>query len=157
MNKKAFTLIETLVAMMILAGALVVLGNSWSGSLGAIRKSRNITVVSLLLQKKMVELELKYQGRFLDVPEEDAGDFGSDFKDFKWKLKTKKLEIPDLAASLTAREGGASDTEIAIVKQLKEIIDSSVKEMRVTLVWKKGTKELEYSVATYLVDWDKEL
>lgn len=156
-SQKAFTLIETLVAMIILAGALVVLGNSWSGSLGAIRKSRNVTAAALLLQRKVTELELKYQDKFSEVPEDDGGDFGSDYPEYTWKLKTKKLEVPDLTAGLTAREGGASDMELTIVRQLTDLIEASVKEMKISITWKKGTKAQDYSITTYLIDWNKDL
>jgi general secretion pathway protein I len=154
-SRAGFTLIETLIAMIILAGALIVLGNSWSGSLSSLGRSRQITTLSFLLQKKMTEYEIKYKDRMADVPEEEEGDFGTDYKAFTWNMKSKKLDIPDLSAALTAREGGATDIEIMVVKQLTEMIESSVKELRVTVTWKRDTKEVKHSLATYLVEYSK--
>lgn len=153
MNSKGFTLIEVIVATFLLAGALIVLSNSWSGSLNAFRKSRHITTVSLLLQKKVTETELRAQNKGVsDVPEEEAGDFGSDFPEFSWKIETKKLEMPDLASILTARDGGAQEIEMTIIRQITEAIENAVKELRVTVVWKRKDQSLEYSITTYLVD-----
>jgi prepilin-type N-terminal cleavage/methylation domain-containing protein len=150
---KGFTLIETLIAMVLLAGALIVLGNAWSGSLNAIRKSRSLTTLSLLLQRKMTEYEIKYKDKTTgEVPEEETGDFGSDFAPYTWKMQSRKIEMPDMSAALTARTGGATETEIMIVKQLQEMIEKSVKEMRVTVLWTTGEKVQEYSLTTYLVD-----
>jgi len=155
MNRRGFTLIETLIATVLLAGALIVLGNAWSGSLNAIRKARSLTTISLLLQRKITEYELKYKDKTAEIPEEEAGDFGEDFEPYSWKMQSKKLVVPNLSAALTAREGGASETEIMIVKQLTDLIENSVKEIRVSVTWKTDLKDLEYSVTTYLVDHEQ--
>ncbi len=153
--KKGFTLIETLIAMILLAGALIVLGSSWSGSLTAIRKSRSLTTLSLLLQKKITEYEIKYsEKKGSNIPEEEEGDFGDDFPNYRWKMQSKAIGVPDLSKALTARDGGATETEIMVVKQLKDMIESAVKELKVSVFWKVETKELEYSITTYLVNYD---
>lgn len=155
-NRQGFTLIETLIAMVLLAGALIVLGNAWSGSLNAIRKSRSLTTLSLLLQRKMTEYEIKYKDKSGgEIPEGEEGDFGEDFGPYKWKMETRKLEMPDMSAALTARTGGATETEIMIVKQLQEMIEKSVKELKVTVLWSTNEKVQEYSLTTYLIDHDQ--
>ncbi len=155
-SRRGFTLVEVLIAMVLLAGALIVLGNAWSSSLTAIRKSRSLTTLSLLLQRKMTEYEIKFKDKSTgEVPEEETGDFGEDFGQFKWKMQSRKLEMPDMSAALTARDGGATETEIMIVKQLQEMIEKSVKELRVTVLWSQGEKVLEYSLTTYLVDHEQ--
>ncbi len=156
MKNRGFSLIETLIAMMILSGAFLVLTNSWNGSLLAIRKSRNLSTVSYLLQKKTTELELKYKDKNPEeVPEDENGDFGSDFPNYTWKMKTEKLKMPDMSATLTSRDGGATEMELMIMKKVQEFIEKSVKEMRVSIVWKSGKRDVEYSVSTYLVDYSQ--
>ncbi len=154
-RRRGFTLIETLIAMVLLAGALIVLGNAWSGSLGALRKSRSLTTLSLLLQRKITEYEIKYKDRPADVPETEEGDFGEDFASYRWVMASKQIVMPDLTSLLTARDGGAKDEEIMIVKQLTEIISNAVKELKLSIFWKVQDKELEYSVTTYIIDHDK--
>ncbi|MGE3974504.1 MAG: prepilin-type N-terminal cleavage/methylation domain-containing protein [Bdellovibrionales bacterium] len=156
-SKKGFTLVETLIAMIILAGALIVLMNSWSGSFSSLGRSRQLTTMSFLLQKKMTEFELKYKDRPLsDIPDEEDGDFGDDYKSISWTMKSKKLEIPDMSSALTSRPGGATEVEIMIVKQLTEMIEDAVKEMKVSVIFKNEQKTLEHSLATYMVEYKKE-
>lgn len=154
-NIKGFTIIETLMATIIIAGAFVVLGSSWSGSLLAVRKSRQLTTVALLLQKKTTEFELKFAEKIPeDETTEETGTF-EDFPGFRWVVKTRKLELPDLAGTLTARDGGASEIEILIMKKLTETVQKTVREMKVSVFWKFQERENEYSITTYLVDYSK--
>jgi len=159
MRKKGFTLIETLIAMMILAGALIVLGNSWSGSLNSIRKSRLVSTMSLLLQRKMTEMELKYKDRpTSEIPEEDEGDFGEDYPEYTWKLESREITLPDMSSALTARDGGATEQEIMIVKKIQETIEKAVKEMRITVLYRRpGDSEekppYKHSLTTYMVEY----
>ncbi len=159
--RRGFTLIETVIAMIILTGALIVLTNSWSGSMLAVRKSRQLHSAALLLQKKITEYEILYEGKPLsEVKEEESGDFGDDYPDFSWSMKSKKIKIPDLSAGLTARDGGANEMELMIVKKLTEFIEKSVVEMKVTITQNskgKVRKPLDYSATTYLVDYGQNL
>lgn len=158
MIQRGFTLIEVLVAMMILAGSLLVISNTWSGNLASFRKSRRIDTINYLLKKKATELELKYQDKSLDeVPEEEKGDFGNDYPDYKWALKSKKMEFPDLAPILLSKEGGSNDQLISIVRQMTETISKSIKELKVSVFVKVGKKDQEFSVTTYLIDYNKSL
>ena len=73
-----FTLMEVLVALAILAGALVIVSSSWSGNFLRVRKSNLYNNAALLLESKMSELQAKYYGKTLEeIPEAEAGDFGS--------------------------------------------------------------------------------
>jgi len=150
-----FTLIEVLIAMFILSGALIVLANSWSGSLLAVRKSRHINNVALLLKRKITEYEIKYNNNPGEAPEEEGGDFGSDYKNYRWKMKTKKIEMPDMAAGLASRKQGVTEIELILLQQLKDFIERSVKEMKISVFLKMGEKEIEYSVTSYLVDYNQ--
>lgn len=157
-NVKGFTLLETMIAMMIMAAAILLLANSWSGAFMRVKKTQLSFEISSLLERKMVEIETKYRGKPLDeISEEEEGDFGEDYPQYAWKLSSKKLEFPDLSASLIAREGGADQMLTNIIHQLSEQISKSVKEVTVTVIYKQPKKNLEYSLTTYFVDYDKEL
>jgi prepilin-type N-terminal cleavage/methylation domain-containing protein len=156
MKRAGFTLIEVLMATVLLAGALMVLGNAMSGSSNAVRKSRSLTTISLLLQRKITEYEIKYKNKSLsELPEKEEGDFGEDFAPYSWTMESKKVTMPDLSSALTARQGGASETEIMIVKQLTDLIEHAVREVKVAVLWKTPVRNLEYSVTTYFVDNDQ--
>jgi general secretion pathway protein I len=159
MKQKGFTLVETLLAMVILASAMVLLTTSWGGSYARIRKTQLKTEVIALLERKMVEIDTEYKGKPLDsIPEEKEDDFGSDYPQYRWKLKSKEFEFPDLGPMLTAKADGANQMLLMIMKQLSEHLKKTVKEVKVSVLYKppKGD-ELEYSITTYYVDYDKQI
>ncbi|MEQ1876087.1 MAG: prepilin-type N-terminal cleavage/methylation domain-containing protein [Bdellovibrionia bacterium] len=157
-NRSGFSLIETVIAMIILAGAIITLTNSWSGSLLAIRKARQANTAALLLQQKMTEMEIKYEGKpFGEVKEEEAGDFGENYPEYTWQMKSKKLQVPDMSAGMSSRQEGVSEIETLIVKKLGEFIEKSVLELKVTISRQVKEKKLEYSATTYLVDYTQNL
>lgn len=158
-RKEGFTLIEVLFAMLIMSGAILLLANSWSGSFMKIRKTQLTTEVAALLERKMVEVEIKYKGKPLEsIPEEEGDDFGSEYPQYRWAMTSKDFELPDLSAGLTARDGGANEMFIQLMKTLTEHLKKTVKEVKVSVFYKGGGgNELEYSITTFFVDYDKEI
>ncbi|MFP5519207.1 MAG: type II secretion system protein [Bdellovibrionia bacterium] len=157
-HRKGFTLLETLLAMVILSSGILLLTNSWSGSFARLKKTQLTTEISALLERKMVEIEAEYAGKPLEaIPEEQSEDFGEDYPQYSWELQSKELEVPDLSASLTAREGGANEMLIMVIRQLSEHLSKSVKEVKVSIVYKGGKNPIRYSATTYFVNYDKPL
>lgn len=162
-NTKGFTLIEVMLAMVILSTTLILLANSWSGAFGRVRKTQQNFEVAALLERKMGEIELKYRGKSLDeIPESEEESFGEEFPQYSWKLETQKLEFPDLSSLVAGGEDNPNEQNpflSAIVKQLGEAISKSVKEARVTVIFKAPNvaKPIEYSATMYFVDYDQEV
>lgn len=157
-SKRGFTLLEVLIATMILSTGIILLANSWGGSFMRVRKTQLSTEVAALLERKMVEIQMEYRDKPLDsIDEEKADDFGSDYAQYSWKMESKKLEIPDLSASLTSREGGADEMMLSLVRQLSEHLSKSIREVKVTVIYKGGKKPLEFSATTYFVDYNREI
>lgn len=158
MKKNGFTLIETVMAMVILSSGLLLLANSWSGSFMRVRKTQLSTEVSALLERKMVEIEMEYQDKSLDsIPEESEDDFGSEYPQYSWKMTSKEFEVPDFSATLTAQAGGANEITLTVMKTLAEHLAKSIKEVKVTVIYKGSKKPLQFSATQYFVDYDKEL
>lgn len=157
-KQRGFTLLETLLAMVILSTGILLLTNSWSGSFTRIRKTQLTNEISALLERKMVEIEAEYSGKPLEsIPEERSEDFSDEFSQYSWRMEAKEFEVPDLSASLTAREGGANEMLITVIRQLSEHMSKSIKEVKVIIIYKGGKKPLEYSATTYFVDYDRPL
>jgi general secretion pathway protein I len=157
-GKKGFTLIEVVIALSIIAGAVIVVGNTWSGNLLRVRKAKFYNNVALLLERKMTEIEAKYgESPLEEIPEEENGDFGSDFKQYRWKLTSQEFEMPDLSSALVGREGGADDTLISMIRQMSDYISQSVKEVTVTVFVKSKKTEVSFSITTYFIDFNKQL
>ena len=154
-----FTLIETLVAMVILTGGIMVLANSWSGNYMRIRNARINNTMAGLLERKMTEFEIKYKDKTGDEIEDDlAGDFGAKFPGYRWEMKSQKFEMPDMTGALASKQGGVDETTLTILKTVTDFIKECVKELNVTVFYKgRIGKEIKASVATYFVDYTKEL
>jgi len=152
-NNKGFTLIEVLLATMILGGALVALSSSWSGTVFSFKKAEKVQIITSLLKSKTTELEIKYnQVGFSAIPEEDSGDFGDEFPDLSWKSEVRILEFPDLTPLMMAEDGSIDEMTRTIVKQMTGHFSKNIKEMRITITW-KAKKAVEYSSTTYLVNY----
>jgi general secretion pathway protein I len=127
---KGFTLLEVLIAMSILTMVIVAVSSTWSGNFNRVRKINFANNVSTLLERKMVELEAKYKGKPVsEIPEEEAGDFGADYPQYRWTLASQEFQMPDLTALLTSQEGGADEMLITMIKQVNEFVSKAVKEV----------------------------
>jgi general secretion pathway protein I len=157
-RNKGFTLIETVLALVILSSGLLLLANSWGGSIMFVRKAQFSTEVTALLERKMAEIEIEYSGKALDsIPEEKEDDFGSEFPQYSWKMESREFEFPDFSATLTSQEGGADQTSLTMMKTLTTHISKSIKEVRVTIFFKGGKKPMSFSATQYFVDYDREI
>jgi general secretion pathway protein I len=154
-NARGFTLLEVMIALIILAGGLLVLNTSWSTNNLRIRKANLYTNSATLLQKKMIELEAYYKDKSLEeIPETDAGDFGTDQPRFRWEMKSRELKFPDLSA-LIIGEGNGDETLLSMIRQMTDLISKSIKEVKVTIFVKTEKKEASFSATTYFVDYSK--
>lgn len=156
MKSRGFTLLEVLIAMVILAGAILLVSTAWSGNFMRIRKTRLLDNVSTLLNREMAETEAKYKDKQLtEIPETDGGDFGSDYPNYSWKLESKLLKFPDLTGILVGQQQGADQTLISMIKQMTDYMNQVVKEVKVTITVKLHGKSLNYSAVQYFIDYTK--
>jgi general secretion pathway protein I len=159
LKQRGFTIIEVLVAMLILSGGIMVIANSWSGNYNRLQKSRINNTMGHLLQKKMVEIEIEYKNKSIDeIKEEDSGTF-DEYKGFTWNMKSQEFDMPDLSAALIAKNEGTDDQTLQIVKQVTEYIRKTVKEVTVSVSYRtpKAKKPITQEVTTYFVDFKKEV
>ena len=151
---RGFSLVEVLLALVILSSGLLLLTNSWGGSFLRIKKLNIRNKAYGLLQQKMAEVEKEYEnGPLTEIPEileeEIEGHPG-----IRWRLESQPLEFPDLTPLLTSQDGGAQASLIYIIGKVQEYLKMSVKEVRVTLllpVTKQKTQS--YSVSTYFIQY----
>ncbi len=160
-NKKGFTLLETLLALIILSSGIILLTKSWGSSHMRVRKTQLAFEVESLLERKVAELDMKYKGKPIEaIPEEEVDDFGDKYKQYRWKMKSRLLELPNLAAMQKSKDGEAVNPIVtAVFTALTEHIRRTVKEMKVSVFYKapEQNKELEYSVTLYMVDYNREI
>lgn len=160
-SQLGFTLMETLVAVMIMTGGLIVIGSSWSSNLMRIEKARVNANMAALLERKMTELDLLYRGKHLnEIKEEDSGEFTEEFVGYRWEMRSKEFEMPNLTSALGGNNADSSQSEMLalIARTVTEYVKTSVKEVTVTVYYKSKrakSKEMKQSVATYFVDYTK--
>ena len=157
-KQSGFTLIETLLAMIIMSAGILLLTQSWSGSFLRIRKTQMNQEISALLERKMAEIDLQYRGKPLEsIKEEDEDDFGSEYPNYKWKMTSREFKAPNLANIMTSKEGGADQMMMTVISQLTEHLSKTIKEVIVSVIYTKAKKPIELSVVTYFVDYNKPL
>ncbi|HEY8211778.1 MAG TPA: prepilin-type N-terminal cleavage/methylation domain-containing protein [Myxococcaceae bacterium] len=88
-RRAGFTLLETMVAMAILAGSLMAIARLNSGSVAMHAYTKKVTVATLLARSKMTDLEQElYDKGFSADDDEQSGDFSAEgFSSFKWRAK----------------------------------------------------------------------
>jgi general secretion pathway protein I len=159
--KRGFTLLETMIAMMIMTGALIIIGQSWSGNLMRLEKSRLNTDMAQLLDRKMAEIEMTYRGEPIsEIREEDDGDFGALFPGYTWEMAAKEFEMPDLSGALMSKDGGVDEMTLLIIRTVAAYLKETIKEVSVTVSFQPKdarAKPIRQSVATYFVDYTKPL
>jgi len=151
-----FTLIEVLLATIVLCGALVALTSSWSGTIFSFKRSEKVQIITSLLKSKVAELEIKYSKLgYESIPESEDGDFGKEFPDLSWKAEVKKLEFPDLTSLIiTQNKNGTDEMTLSIVKQMTDYFSKNIKEIRVTVIWQVNSKKhADFSETNYIANY----
>ena len=80
-NAPGFTLLEVMVALLIIATSFIVLLHSRNQSVIAADYARHMTIATLLATEKMGEME---QGELSNTGE-DIGNFGEGYPEFMWR------------------------------------------------------------------------
>ena len=107
-RSRGFTLLEVMVALMILATSLVVLLANHSFSIRLSKVARDLTMASMIARDKMAEVEI---AGYPPVGDTD-GDFEDRYPGFKWVLSVVDSQFPDVREiHLTIIWGGGSPSE----------------------------------------------
>ncbi len=172
-SSRGFTLLEVMIALMILAGALLTVSEITGGALRNHVRARQLEVATLLARGKMVEVEADYERKgFRDFDEKDEGTFEAQgHPEVRWAVEVVKPEV-ELSADkilelLTGKQGGLEEliqgampkdggpqtvmpgaTAIAQglqtqLVQIGEQIKKGVREVRLTVSWPGGGKKVE--------------
>jgi prepilin-type N-terminal cleavage/methylation domain-containing protein len=116
-KQAGFTLIEVVVAMAILFGALVIGLDRVTTDVNSTNQAKLLSAAIGLARSKMFDLEEELaQKGFQEMTEDDEGDFSAEgFPAYKWKAKIEKVKIPSIGQLQTAQgkqgEKGAGSGE----------------------------------------------
>ena len=169
LGQAGFTLLETMIAMAIMMIAFSAILMVESASINTSAKAKQMNVVAMLAKNKMIESEFDYEGKTFDeYKKEDSGSFPDPNQDYSWKREVKEVTFPDISggggkddssSNSSASSGAqASSAEQAAMftKLLTQFLSKAVREVTVTISWKRGQGSQSYSVSTYWVNLNNE-
>ncbi len=166
MSERSFTLVETVIALSLMAFLIVEMGGVQGNAIAFAEYGRRVSEASWLAKRLMAEVE--YQSSFRPFKEletslkdqkfEDAPDYSYDLEIQEWKLDIASV----LAAALTSRSGGdgessplASMGEVVKLALQQAIGDDALKMARATVYWPEGATRNSTSVGMILVNQEK--
>ncbi len=160
-TKKGFTLLEVIIALSILASIMILLTSSWKGNLRRVKKSKAKTQAVYLLEKKITEIQIMYKNDVKKLPKDiQTGTFkDKSLSAYTWEWESAEFKMPDIARLLTQKEGILDEMKHKVITQMKKHLEDSIKEVKVTIIYKSSSKAEKYrfSIATILVDYDTPL
>ncbi len=158
---KGFTLLEVIIALSILASIMILLTSSWKGNLRRVKKSEAKTQAVYLLEKKMTEIQIMYKNDIKNLPTDlQKGNFkDKNLSAYTWEWESAEFKMPDIARLFIQKKGILNETTHKIITQMKKYLEDSIKEVKVTIIYKSSPKAQEYrfSIATILVNYDTPL
>ncbi len=166
-----FTLLEVMIAMAIMLVAFSSILAIQSSSMNSALRSRQIHEVSMLARNAMAQTEVEISGKnFKDISPEISGQFDDPYQDYTWTRKIKEVTLPNLAGLAQAtkdKAGGDAQSNreeeeknSAIMEQMTKVLTNflskALREVTITVSWKRGLTTQTYEVAMYWVDLDSE-
>lgn len=177
---RGFTLLEVMVSLAILAGALLALSDVVGGALRNHVRAQQLEVATLLARGKLVALEEGFERTgFRDFDETEEGTFEDEgHPEIRWTAEVVKPEVElsaekilsmltgseDLSALLPGASGGEDgvttlDPRAGMLAGLVqtqltafgETVKKGVRELRLTVRWPEGETERAFTVVTHLV------
>lgn len=177
MSRRGFTLLEVMVALAILAGALLAISEIVTGALRNHVRARELEVATLLARGKMAELEDRFEAKGFAVGEEsDEGTFDEEgHPEIRWRVEVavppqdlspetllrtltggdealaELLPPPDQAPRLGPLQAQLTASLQAALAGLAEQVKRGVREVRLTVSWPGGAGEESFTVRTNMV------
>lgn len=172
-----FTLLEVMVALAILAGALLAASDIVTGALRNHVRARNLEVATLLARGKLAALEDHYEAKgFRTADEGDEGTFEDEgHPEVRWRAEViappgdlgpdevlrALTGSPDTLEQLLPSSGQGAQLgpfEAAVRAQLQQHLTrlgqqlkQGVRQLRLTVTWPEGAAEESFAVTTHLV------
>ena len=116
--KNGFTLLEVMVALLIIATSFVVLLHTRNQSVTAADYAKRTTVATLLASERMSEIE---QEDFPDTGE-DSSNFGDDYPGYRWKTSVSDTAYENIREVKVEVmwDDGSSERSIGLVNYVRK-------------------------------------
>ncbi len=147
-----------MIAMVIMVVAFTAIYTSQSGSILQTAKTKDYNLAGFLLQNLMVESEHLLEGKpFGELKKTESGDYKEPFAKFKWKREIIEIQFPNITGDGSSENNQQSEDEKKdstklLTQAVTKYLTDSIRELKVTVSWKKGDGMQNISISTYLVD-----
>lgn len=172
LRARAFSLLEVMVAVAILAVGLTVLLQVQARSITLAQQARAMTVATMLARGKLLDCQADLTKKGFSIGDYDEeGHFGDEgYANFYWECHAYKPDIPvadtadvqqafaatgteDTAAAAEQQGGDIGMQFLApVLSQLSGVLGDSIRELVVIVRWGQGTDAEELQVATHVID-----
>ncbi len=176
-NKKGFTILEVVVAMMIFAIAVSSMISSMGQGAVLTYESKELITAVYLSEERIFEIERKLEkDGYPEDDHEEKGEFKGDaYERYRWIERVKKVEIPDDIATMTQLlMGGSEETETEglttennqassfitmiapLIQTIFDLFESSIREIEVEVQWEDESGDTSsFILTTHFVDYSK--
>ena len=122
--RSGFTLLEVMVALAVLAGALMALADLSGSALRNFGYARDLSVATLLARGKMAEIEEKYEDAgFTDFDETENGTFADQGQpSIRWSLELKRPDGTMSAQQLLGAFLGSGGDDVGTQEMLGKLL-----------------------------------
>jgi general secretion pathway protein I len=162
-NRDGFTLLEVVIAMTIMVLAFASILAVENNSIQATIRAKEMNIATMLARGKMIELEYEVEGKTFDeVRKENGGTFEAPYESYSWKTEIKEIKFPNMSfgGGGENKEGGGDDQGNQYAEMLTKLITNyftkAVREISVTISYKRGANPVAHTVSTYWVDLNHE-
>lgn len=148
-KNSAFTLLEVLVALGILAVSITAILNMFGTATVSSSRAESVTVATMLARQKMAEQMVKLEkdaleGKFPGTDEESSGNFDEPYDKYKWQVKVRKVEIPMPPQS-------EQNAQAQMMQMISKQIGENLREIKLAVAWEEIGEQQEVSVTTHVV------
>lgn len=152
-QNRGFTLLEVVVALVLMAIALSAIFQNQGANLRAAQRAENMAQAIYLAQEKMTEIEIEASKKSMEaLRDEESGEFTEDkLKKFKWKTKVEKV---DIGCFFPSKEESNSE-EQGFLSLLEKVFERAVRKAVVVVEWEEAGKTHTAKVAQLLVNFQE--
>lgn len=153
-NQMGFTLLEVMIATVIMAIAFTAILTSQSQNIFLTIKTKDYNLAGFLAQNKMVDSEHLMEGKpFTELKKEEEGTFEEPYTTFRWKREVKEIQLPGIGEGDDEdKKQGQTDIAHMLSQTITKYLSKSIRELTVTVKWTRSGGEQKVVLSTYLVD-----
>lgn len=156
-NRSGFTLLEVLIAMSIMVVSFGAILSIESSAITVTNRAKETNTVAMLLKNALAQTELEIEGKtFEEIQKEKTTPFEAPFADYSWSWKVKEIEFPNIIPS-SGGDSGKDQSSEQFGRIVTKFLSKSLREVEVSINWKKAEKPQSVSATTYWVDLNHEM